>query len=82
MPIHPSVLAVQQQWSGETFRRGAINYLAHRRRPRDKDDLAALASDAVAMLFAEVPDVGADGLEDPQAQQPQQAHQREVGRVA
>jgi hypothetical protein len=41
-------------------------------RQRDQDDLGALAAHAqhpVAM-FAEVTDVGASGLEDPQAEQP------------
>ena len=51
----------------------------------DKDDVAALASDsenAVAMLFAEIVNVGSNGLKDPQAEQAEQAHQREVERAA
>ena len=33
------------------------------------------------MLFAEVADVGAGGFEDPQAEQAEHGHQREVVRV-
>lgn len=33
------------------------------------------------MFFAEVGDVGAGGFEDPQAEQPEHGHQREVARV-
>lgn len=85
MAVHPGAPAIQQQRTDETFRRGAVNRPADRRWQRDEDDLAALAPDpqnAVAVLLAEVFDVGADGLEDPQAQEPQKAHQREVERVA
>jgi hypothetical protein len=35
----------------------------------------------VAVLFAEVGDVRAGGLEDPQAQQAKHGHQREVIRI-
>ncbi len=52
---------------------------------RDADDLAALAAHpqhTVAVLFTEVVDLGADGLEDPQAEEPEQAHEREVELVA
>jgi hypothetical protein len=37
--------------------------------------------DPVAVLFAEVGDVRAGGFEDPQAEQPEHGHQREVIRV-
>jgi hypothetical protein len=33
------------------------------------------------VLFAEVADVSTGGLEDPQAEQPEHRHQREVARV-
>ena len=51
---------------------------------RDQDDLGAFAAHAqhpVAVLFAQVGDVGAGGFEDPQAQQPEHGHEREVARV-
>ncbi len=54
------------------------------RRQRDQDDLGALAAHAqhpVAALFAEICDVRSGGLEDPQAQQAEHGHQREVARV-
>jgi hypothetical protein len=35
----------------------------------------------VAVFFAEVGDVGAGGFEDPQAQQAEHGHQREVARA-
>jgi hypothetical protein len=35
----------------------------------------------VAVLFAEVGDVRAGGLEDPQAQQAEHGHQREIARA-
>ena len=57
---------------------------ADRWRQRDLDDLAALAAHAqypVAVLLAEVSDVRASGLEDPQAEQPEHGHQGEVVRV-
>ncbi len=50
-------------------------------RQRDQDDLGALAADPqdpVAMLLAEVGDVRAGGLEDPQAEQAEHGHQREI----
>jgi hypothetical protein len=43
--------------------------------------LAAHAQDPVAVLLAEVGDVGAGGFEDPQTEQAEHGHQREVARV-
>ena len=57
---------------------------ADRWRQRDQDDLGALAAhaqDPVAVFLAEVGDVRAGGLEDPQAQQAEHGHQREIARV-
>jgi hypothetical protein len=57
---------------------------ADRGRQRHQNDLGALAADAqhpVAVLLAEVADVRRGGLEDPQAQQAEHGHQREVARV-
>src|SRR5690348_3538802 len=53
-------------------------------RKREQDDLgpfAAHAQDPVAVFFAEVADVSTGGLEDPQAEQPEHRHQREVAEV-
>ena len=53
-------------------------------RQRDQDDpgaFSAHAQDPVAVLLAEVSDVGAGGFEDPQAQQAEHGHQREGARV-
>jgi hypothetical protein len=48
---------------------------------RDQDDSGALADDAqdpVAVFLAQVDDVGAGGLEDPQAEQSKHGDQGEV----
>jgi hypothetical protein len=50
----------------------------------DQDDLGAFATHAQhpgPVLFAQVGDVRAGGLEDPQAQQPGHGHEREVAGV-
>jgi hypothetical protein len=57
---------------------------ADRWRQRDQDNLGAFAAHAqhpMAVLFAKIGDVGAGGLEDPQAEQPEHRHQREVAHV-
>jgi hypothetical protein len=64
--------------------RDPVDGPADRWRQRDQDDLGALAAhteDPVAVLLAEVGDVRAGGLEDPQAQQTEHGHQREIVRV-
>jgi hypothetical protein len=43
--------------------------------------LAAHAQHPVAVLLAEVGDVRAGGFEDPQAEQPEHGHQREVAGI-
>ena len=63
----------------------AVDGTADRGWQRNQDDLAALAShpkDPMPVFLAQVVDVGADGLEDPQPEQAKQAHQREVARAA
>jgi len=60
---------------------GVVNRPGHCWRQRNQDNLGALAAHAqhpVAMLFAEVGNVHAGGLEDTQAEQPEHGHQREV----
>ena len=63
---------------------GPVDGPADRGRQRDQDHLGAFpvhAQDPVAVLFAEIADIGGSGFEDPQAEQPEHGHQREVVRV-
>jgi hypothetical protein len=63
---------------------GTVDCPADRRRQRDQDDLRALAADSqhpVSVLFTEVADIRAGCLEDPQPQQAEQGHEREVAGV-
>jgi hypothetical protein len=81
VPIHPGSAAVEQDRAAHPACDGAVHGPADRRRQRDHDDLVALAAhaqDPVAVLLAQVADIGAGGFEDPQAQQPEHGHQREV----
>src|SRR5271165_4917584 len=81
VPVHPGTAAVEQDRAPHPAFDGAVHGPADRRRQRDQDDLAALAAhakDTVTMLFTQVVDAGAGGLEDPQAQQPKHGYQREV----
>jgi hypothetical protein len=80
-PVHPGTAAVEQDGAAHPARNGAVDGPAERGRQRDQDDLAALAAhakDPVTVLLAQVADVGAGGLEDPQAQQPEHGDQRKV----
>src|SRR5271165_7233704 len=70
VPVHPGTAAVEQDRAPHPAFDGAVHGPADRRRQRDQDDLAALAAhakDTVTMLFTQVVDAGAGGLEDPQA---------------
>ena len=85
MPVHPRAVAGEQDRPGVTVIHGAIDRPADRRRQRNQDDLAAFAADPwypVAMLFAEVADVSAGGLEDPQAEQPEHGERAKSFRLA
>ena len=65
-------------------RPGPLDGTADGRRQRDEHDLAALPADPehpVAVLLAEVIDVAAGGLEDPQAEEPEHRDEREVATV-
>jgi hypothetical protein len=81
VPVHASAAPIEQQCPGCSVTSGSIDGAADRWRQRNEDDLATLAADpenAVTMLFSEVVNVGADGLEDPRPEQAEQAHQREI----
>ena len=82
--VHPGTAAVEQDWAASTGADRAVDGAPDRWRERDQDDLGAFAAHPqhpVAMLFAEVGDVGPGGFEDPQAEQPEHGHQREVAQV-
>jgi len=81
VPVHPSTVGVEQDRPGGPVADRGVDRPADRRRQRDEDGLLPLANDAqdaVAVFLTEVGDVEADGFEDPQAEEPEQADQREV----
>ena len=81
MPVHPPTGRVTKDRSLLAALGGVLDSAGHRWRQRDQDGLAALAADLqhpVAVFPAEIGDVRAAGLEDPQPGQAQQCDQREV----
>ena len=81
VPVHPAAAAVEQDRPMRAVGDGSVNGPADGRRQRYQDNLGALAAHAqhpVSMLFPEVGNVCAGGLEDPQAEQPKHGDQREV----
>jgi hypothetical protein len=79
--VHPSATAVEQDRPARPVANCAVDGPPDGGWQRDQDDLGAFAADAqhpVAMFFTEVGDVGAGGLEDPQAEQPEHGHQRKI----
>jgi len=88
VPVHPGTAPVAQQRPVLAAVDGPVDGPPDRGRQRDEDDLGALADhaqDAVAVLLAEVGDVGGAGLEDPQPEQAERGDQGEVltvGRLA
>ncbi len=81
VPVHPGAAAVEQDRPPRPGPGCPVDGPADGGRQRDQDDLGALAAHAqhpVAVLFVQVGDVGAGGLEDPQAQQAEHGRQREV----
>jgi hypothetical protein len=69
VPVHPGAAASARDRPADPGADGAVDRPADRWRQRDQDDLGALAADPqdpVAVLFAEVADVGSDGFEGPQ----------------
>ena len=84
VPVHPGAAAVEQDRPAGTQAYGPVDGPADRWRQRDQDDLGALAAHAqhpVAVFVAEVSDVRGGSFEDPQAEEAEHGHQREVARV-
>jgi hypothetical protein len=82
--VHPVAAAVEQDGAAGTGGYGPVDGPRDGGWQRDQDDLGAFAANAqypVPVLFAEVGDVRTGGFEDPQAEQSQHGHQREVARV-
>ena len=79
VPVHPGAAAVEQDRAPHPAFDGAVDGPADRGRQRYQDDLAALAAHAKdTVFFTQVANAGAGGFEDPQPEQPQHGHQREV----
>ena len=71
VPVHPGAAAVEEDWPAGAVPDGPVDGPPDCWRQRHQDDLGALAAYAqypVAVLLAEVDDVRAGGLEDPQAE--------------
>jgi hypothetical protein len=82
--VHPGAAAVEQDRPADSGAYGLIDSPADSRWQRDQDNLGALTAHTqhpVTVLFAEIGDIRADSFEDPQAEQPEHGHQREVTRV-
>jgi hypothetical protein len=79
VPVHPGAAAVEQDRPADPGGYCPVDGPADRGRQRDQDDLGALAAHPqhpVAVLLAEVGDVRASSLEDPQALQPEHGVRR------
>jgi hypothetical protein len=84
VPAHPGATGVQQDRPAFPGAYCPVDGPADRWRQRHQDHLGAFAAHTrypVAVLLAEIGDVRAGGLEDPQAEQAEHGHQREVARV-
>ncbi len=83
--VHPGTPAVEQDGAADAGANRPVDGPAGSWRQRDQDHLGAFAAHAqhpVTMFFAQVGDVSAGGLEDPQAKQPEHSHEREIMPVA
>jgi hypothetical protein len=81
VPVHPGAADVEQDRPTYAGSDCPVDGPADRGRQRDQDDLGALAAypqHPVAVFLAEIGDVRGGGLEDPQAEQAEHGHQREV----
>ncbi|WP_406045590.1 hypothetical protein OG799_14595 [Micromonospora sp. NBC_00898] len=84
VPVHPRSEVVAEDRAVDAVVDRTVHGPGHRGWQRDEDDLAAFAAyphDAVSVFLAEVADVGAAGVEDPQPEQAEHGDQREVVRV-
>ena len=73
VPVHPGTTVVEQDRASHTGSGRPVDGPADRGRKRDQHDLGpftAYPQDPVTVFLADVADFGADGSEDPQAQQP------------
>jgi hypothetical protein len=71
VPVHPGAAAVEQDRPARAVPNRPVDGPPDRWRQWDQDDLGALAAsaqDPVAVLLAEIGDVRASGLQDPQAE--------------
>jgi hypothetical protein len=85
VPVQPPPVRGQEHRTISAFAGGQVDRPRGPRRQRDSDDLAALAGDGqrpVPALQAQLLDVGAGGLRDPQPVQREQGDQRMLGRQA
>ena len=83
VPVQPPPVRGQEHWPAGPFARGQVDRAGGTERERDGDDLAALAGDRqgpVPAFDAQVLDVSAGGLRDPQPVQREQRDQRVLGR--
>ena len=83
MAVHPGAAVVEQDRPAGPGAGGPLDGPADGGWQRDLDHFGALAAHAqhpVAVFFTQVGDVGASGFEDPQAEQSEHGHQREVAR--
>jgi hypothetical protein len=79
--VHPGAAVVAQDRAVISQAGCPVDGAADGRWQRDLDHLGALAAYAehpVAVLFTQIADVGAGGFEDPQVEQAEHGHQREV----
>jgi hypothetical protein len=82
--VHPGAAAVEQDRAAGAGADCPVDGSPDGGRQRDQDDLGAFPAHAqhpVAVLFAEVGDVRAGGLEDPQAEQAEHGNEREVTEI-
>jgi hypothetical protein len=82
--VHPGAAAVGQDRAAGAGTNRLVDGSPYGGRQQDKDNFGAFSAHAqhpVAVLFAEVDDVRAGGFEDPQAEQPEHGHQREVAGI-
>jgi hypothetical protein len=82
--IHPAPVAIEQDWPADAIADGVVNRTPDRRWQRDQGKLRALSEhpkDAVAVLLAQVVDVGLTGFEHSQPEQSKQSDQGEIERI-